>query len=107
MAQKNKREKTEHLGLTDLITVLRKEIEAAQTKFTGGNAPMFVVKSVEAELNFVVDKTTSGGGGLNVHFFAVDAKHAYRSENVQKLKIVLEPTAPDVGFADANDRHGA
>lgn len=69
---------------------------------------MFVVKAVEAELHFVVDKTTSGGGGLNVHFFAVDAKHAYRSENVQKLKIVLEPTSSNVGFAERpSDRAGA
>ena len=104
MAQKKSENQKPSLGLTDLLGALRQEIEAAQTRFSSAVTPMFTLKAVEAELNFVVDRTTSAGGGFNIHLFAVDAKHSYRSENVQKLKVILEPCSSGIGVADGEDR---
>ena len=86
------------LGLNDLLGKLRSEIETAQAAFAN-KTPLFSIKVVEAEVHFVIDRTTSGGGGLHLHFIAVDGKHEYRSEEVHKLKIVLEPTT-QIAFAE-------
>lgn len=59
------------LGLVDLVAKLRAEIESAQKRLEKQNqTPMFVLKQVEAEIHFVVQKVVKGGGGLEFHFLA-------------------------------------
>lgn len=88
------------LGLSELLAALRLEIEVAQTRLkTERKTAVLAIKTVEAEVHFLVDKTTSGKGGANIHFFAAEAKHEYKSENVHKLRITLEPTESPIEFA--------
>jgi len=88
-----KDESAQKLGFTELVKALRREVEAAQARFAEGDSPMFVLTSVEAEVNFVLDREVSAGGRVNILFFAVEAKGQYKSENVHKLKIHLEPAS--------------
>jgi hypothetical protein len=96
------RDGSSELGPTELVTALRSEIEAAQAQFAEGKQPMFVVKGVEAEVSFVVEKSTSAGGGLHIYFVVVDAKRVCKAENVHRLKILLEPAKAGIGFAETN-----
>ena len=85
-------ESVQPLGLLELLTALRGEIEAAQKQFSAGKTPALYVDTVEAEVNFVVETGNTGGGGVRVYFVTVEGKHEYKSQNVHKLKLTLKPS---------------
>jgi hypothetical protein len=98
--KQNEENGSTQLGLTELVSALRKEIEAAQAQFAEGKQPMFFVQNVEAEVSFVVEKSISAGGGVHIYFIAVDAKQDCKAGSVHKLKIALRPsTNEQIGFA--------
>jgi Trypsin-co-occurring domain 2 len=100
VAKQNEENGSTQLGLTELVSALRKEIEAAQAQFAEGRQPMFFVQSVEAEVSFVVEKSISAGGGVHIYFVAVDAKRDCKAGTMHKLKIALRPPSnEEVGFA--------
>ncbi len=90
------------LGLAALLSELRAEIEAAQQRMLSEQQePMFVIKDVEAQVHFVVEKSTTGGGGLKFHLFAVEAKREYKSQNVHCLTLKLKPAGEgELPFAE-------
>jgi hypothetical protein len=90
------------LGLAALLSELRSEIEAAQRQLLSEKKePMFVIRDVEAQVHFTVDRSTTGGGGLKFHLFAVEGKHEYRRENVHCLTLKLEPAGnAELPFAE-------
>jgi Trypsin-co-occurring domain 2 len=78
------------LGLSDLIARLKEEIGKLQ--FTG--PAMFTIDGVELELKFVVEKSTDATGKVNWMLFAAEAKGAYRTQNVNTVKLTLKPIGP-------------
>jgi hypothetical protein len=88
---------TEGLGLVELLQALRREIEESQEGLAvDGKAPLFTLKSAEAEVNFVVDRTKSDSGGVKFYVISADLKDEHKHGTVHKLKIVLGPADDQV-----------
>ena len=85
------------IGLTELLNQVKQELVAASTlatvkKSTDGtiqttDIPLFTYGNVELELQVTVKK--EGGGGVKLYVF--DLKGGGSRDDVQKIKVTLEP----------------
>jgi len=84
--------KKQRLGLADLLSALRGEIDLARQRLSeSGAAPMLRLKEAEVEVQFGVETVGKGGADFDVYFFAVQLGGEYKSQNLHKLKVTLSP----------------
>lgn len=83
----------EPLGLAELLTALRIEIDKAiVNQERSGKDAIFQLKEAEVEIHFVV--STEGKDGVSVgipKLFAVEMGDSTKAENLHKLKVTLSP----------------
>jgi hypothetical protein len=83
------------LLLKDLIAQLRREItEAVDQRVADGHDPLFTLKSVDLEVNFVVEQEESMEGSASATFLAVvglkaGASSKYSAGQIQKVTLHL------------------
>jgi len=84
---------SEQLGLADLFTALRAEInKAVENLRQSGEAAMFELKEAEVEIHFVATREGKGKAGVDIPgLFAVELGGTYKAENLHKLKVTLKP----------------
>ena len=91
------------VGLAEMISSLRRELEEAQ-QFVDGSTIRFEVEKVDLELQVNVEKTSEGGGKAGVKFWIVNAELAGKGTDkkiiTQTIKLSL--TAKDL--ADLDDQ---
>ena len=85
------------IGLTELLNQVKQELVAASTLATVKQSadgaiqptdiPLFTYGNVELELQVTVKK--EGGGGIKL--YVVDLKGGASRDDVQKIKVTLEP----------------
>ena len=85
------------IGLTELLNQVKQELVAASTLATvkqsadgtiqATDIPLFTYANVELELQVTVKK--QGGGGVKLYVF--DLKGGASRDDVQKIKVTLEP----------------
>ena len=92
------------VGLAEMISSLRKELEKAQ-QLADGSKIRFEVEKVDLELQVNVEKTSEGGGKAGVKFWIVNAELAGKGTDKKIITqtIKLNLTAKDL--ADLDD-HG-
>jgi hypothetical protein len=91
---------TMEIGLADVIRSLKEELLALDR--TDDEKPL-VVKSIDVEIKFVVEKAGSATGKAKYLFFAAEAKGEYKNQNVHTVKLTL---GPNPGWVNAHGMPG-
>lgn len=91
------------VGLAEMISSLRKELEKAQ-QLADGSTIRFEVEKVDLELQVNVEKISEGGGRAGVKFWVVNAELAGKGRDKKLITqtIKLSLTAKDL--ADLDDQ---
>ena len=76
------------IGLYDLIKGLRKNMWEILTDDEIQNNPLFVMKTVEIELNVILSK--AGTGGVKFFLVPIEATAQYEKQTISKIKLSLE-----------------
>lgn len=95
------------VGLAEMISSLRRELEEAQ-KLADGSTIRFEVEKVDLELQVNVEKISENGGKAGVKFWVVNAelggKGTDKKVTTQTVKLSL--TAKDMANLDSQGKLG-
>ena len=80
----------EKIGLKETLEALRTEL-ALSTLFSEGKEIRFDVGEIELELQFVIEKTKEGKGGIKFWVVEMGGGMSEKNATVQTLKIPLKP----------------
>ena len=84
-------------GIAELIFEIRGElIKSEKMMKDAGRDPLFITKKLDLELSFVVEKSTSGEGGLNIGIITLGAGGDYSAASTQKIRLQLETATPPI-----------
>lgn len=91
--------KMEGLNIKELIHAVRQELmDSEQERIRKGIPPLFVVDNLKIEVNFVVEKKTTTGGGLNLKIVDVGRDVSYNSQQIHKITLELKTCAASNDF---------
>jgi hypothetical protein len=79
------------IPLSEMIQVLREEIEAAQAQSANSNLK-FKLETAEIELTVAVTKTKSASGGIQVWVIEAGGEYSKANVTTHKFKLVLKST---------------
>jgi hypothetical protein len=83
------------IGIPELVSEIRKElIESDLQRDKDGIPALFIAKSVDLEISFVVKKADSAGSKLSLEVVTLDAKRQISAEETQKMTLHLEVQKP-------------
>ncbi len=81
----------EKLNIKELIHAVRQELIDSETLRKQKNIePLFEVDNLKIEVNFVVEKTTDTGGGINLKIIDIGKSVKYNSQQVHKITLELK-----------------
>ena len=84
------------IGIPALVQQVREELIASDEQRTKANMPaLFVAKSVDLEISFVVKQEADVGSKVSLEVIDVDSKHSISAEQAQKLTIHLDIQQPE------------
>jgi hypothetical protein len=84
----SKNDPVPQLNIANLIGVVRAELERAELdRRQRGALPLLQLNEFTLELKFVVSKSTSGSGGLDLHVLTLGGEKAVENEQVQKISL--------------------
>lgn len=82
------------LHLKDVIHSIQKQLmESEEERKQLGLPELFMVKEVEIEMNFVVEKTVTAKAEADIVVVDVNGETAYRKEEINKIKVILSAGA--------------
>ena len=86
----------EEIQLFELITQVRRDLEAARTEGEGRGI-RFKLEEVELELRMVAKRDVKGGGGLKLYVFNAEAggQKSYERAQTIRIKMTPESSKPD------------
>jgi hypothetical protein len=88
-------ESTSKIGIPELVGEVRKELIQSDLQRTKDNTPaLFVAKSVELEISFVVKKADSAGSKISLEVVNLEGKRQVSSEKTQKMTLHLDIQEP-------------
>ena len=88
------------LGIKELIDSVRHELELAEDgRIKRGDPPLFEVKDFDMEIKFVVNKSLSNSGKLELSVVTLDGGKTESSELVQTIHLHMNVSAPVSGTA--------
>jgi hypothetical protein len=83
------------LGVKELIEKVKSELVATEKKRIESNeAPLFLLKDFELEINFVVKEGTTQKGDVDFKVVTVGGTSDYTTEQTQKIKLVMTAVPP-------------
>lgn len=83
------------IGLAELLEELRRELHAAETKLAAEGLPAQLgVGRAEVEVQFAVERTKEGGGGIKFNVISVGGKASKSSTGTHRLLLSLTPLQP-------------
>lgn len=89
----------EGLNIKELIHAVRQELSESELERRQKHIPpLFVVDNLKIEVNFVVEKKTTTGGGLNLKIVDVGRDVSYNSQQIHKITLELKTCAPSTDF---------
>ncbi|MDF3145994.1 MULTISPECIES: trypco2 family protein [unclassified Streptomyces] len=104
MADRQQADRTDGLGLADMITALRTELEDAQRRATAESL-RFGITDVEVEATVQIMRNTAGRAGVQFWVVQAGGEHARGNATTHRIKLNLSlPT--DTRIADAGDDAG-
>lgn len=82
---------TDNLFIKELIRRVHDElIESQEEREINGIAPLFTVKDMTIEVNFVAEKSLSAKGGLDFKVVTVGGNTDIKSQQIHKITLNLE-----------------
>ncbi len=89
----------ENLSIKEIVRKVKSELVQAEHEMVENDEqPLFRVKKLSVELNFIVDESKETGGGLDLKIVAADARKNYHEGEVQKITLEWESLSPSLPF---------
>ncbi len=86
---------SEGLGITTLITSVKKELmEAEHQRQAGEQKAMFILEDFDIEIQFIIKSGSQQSGKSNFEFFVVDTSTNIELQKLHKLKIHMKAAPP-------------
>ena len=83
------------IGLAELLEELRRELYVAETKLAAESLPAQLgVSKAEVEVQFAVERTKEGGGGIKFSVISVGGKASRSATATHRLLLSLTPLQP-------------
>jgi hypothetical protein len=92
-----KQPESKSLFLKDLLRSVHRELlESEREREKEGLAPLFIVRDMTVEVNFVVTETTKGEGKEDFKVITAGGSTQYLEQQVQKITLHLDSVRPGV-----------
>jgi hypothetical protein len=95
------------IGLAELLVQLRRELHIAERNLAAEGLPAQLgVSKAEVEIQFAVEKTKEGGGGIKFNVITLGGKASKSDTATQRLLLSLTPLQPGdtrPGVADSGE----
>lgn len=89
------REKHQSLGISDLIDSVRKELALSEEgRIKRGEPALFTVDKFDLDIKFVVNKSTSNSGKMELSVVTLDGGKTESSELVQTIHLEMKAIPP-------------
>ncbi len=99
------------IGLAELLEELRRELYDAETKLaTEGPPARLGVSKAEVEVQFAVERTREGGGGIKFNVISIGGTASRSATATHRLLLSLTPLQPGdtrPGVAGGSEAYGS
>jgi hypothetical protein len=93
---------SDNLFIKELIRKVHQElIDSQNERESNGMDPLFYVKDLTIEANFIVETEVNGGGGIRFGIVSINGGAKYNSHQVHKITLTLSTS--DSRLAGGND----
>ncbi len=106
--------KIEDLSIKEIVRKVKSELINAEEEMTANNEiPLFKVKKLSVELNFIINQSETKDGGLDLKVVSASTGKNYSEGEVQKITLEWEgidsvnPAKSDVGYFEKTDYSGS
>jgi hypothetical protein len=80
-----------NINLSNLISTIRTELEEMEKKRIECNKePMFQLKSMNIEINFVVEESSAGDAGFDIRVIKAGLSTKYTTSEIQKILLTFD-----------------